>query len=728
MQNKIKIFKTFMILSFTCSIFQSLIFSTEFKNYENWLNGNIVDISQYEIEINDTKYSIDKIETVQNLASILKQSGDYEKAIEILEKFIDKNYSEITDFSIFRDLGTLKYYIGKTHSAEKFLNKAFEINPYDLETNFNLGKVLLDKNDFKNAIKYLENAININSEFAGSYFYLAKTYEKIFDELYYRKNTEDIRLEIAEVVKKNYLLAITKDSYFTEARFEFAKFYTKCKNYDSAFQQLTKIKNTSPNFNEANILTSEIIPFLSKEITDKLEKKTENASIIEEKSIPEFKIFSKIIPQINPYLLRIGINSDQKGFPCKTNNVCFYSNNDFKIEITLKINEIEKILTISGFKNTQYKILLENNFLSLYNSNNEILVKNANIIKIYNHKNYPENSFIIENIEIGKGFSWYNASNMQYRGDFEFSLYDQTINIINILDIEEYLYGVISSEIMYWWPNESLKAQAVLARTYALHRKKISNVHKNLGYDLCSSQHCQVYSGISSEIEIMNKAVDETKGKILKYNGNIVNGLYHSNSGGYTQPSGNVKDWNNLSYLKGSFEGYEENKIAPNSPYALENWIKTYPKSYSNDSSLKTSMATFRWIRVVKPEYIKQKIEFDEKIELGDIKDIIVLNRSKSGNINKLKIIGDKTEFILEKENQIRYYLGLNSMRSTMFWIEKKYNKETKNLIEEFIIYGGGWGHGVGMSQTGAAGMANKGFNYDEILKFYFPDTQVENL
>ncbi|MFC1546832.1 SpoIID/LytB domain-containing protein [bacterium] len=347
-------------------------------------------------------------------------------------------------------------------------------------------------------------------------------------------------------------------------------------------------------------------------------------------------------------------------------------------------------------------------------------LKNKTIILKPINKNIA--SFIIEEIEFAKGHPWAGKEDRQYRGEIELRISNKGITMINIVNAEEYLYSVLSSEMMAWWPYEALKAQAIIARSYLFHKKKYSQTHKNQGFDLCESQHCQVYKGISSETKQTNRAVNATRGEILTYKNRVINALYHSNCGGHTQGSVELKGWYDQPYLSPVFDGYS-NTVFPSTPFDLELWIKSKPIVYGNQPSLKYP-PSFRWFRVIPAKIMQEKLNRTKKI--GRIKKIIPIKKNSSGNLGYVKVIGTKGELHITKENQIRRLFGLGPLRSTLFWLETRFAK--KNHPVEFIIYGGGWGHGVGMCQTGSAGMALKGFSYKKILSHYYKGTKWKKL
>lgn len=316
------------------------------------------------------------------------------------------------------------------------------------------------------------------------------------------------------------------------------------------------------------------------------------------------------------------------------------------------------------------------------------------------------------------------------------------MTVINELDIEQYLYGVMPKEMPTSWSLEALKAQAVSARTYA-----VSNFSKweKYGFDLTDDTRDQVYGGYNVENLRTNRAVDETCGEILLYDGKPITALYHSDSGGITEDNNEVFG-TDIPYLKPVKEKYET--TSPN---------RFWKKRYSIDDINRRAQAVVN--------------------EIGTIHDISILERSKSGRASKILFSGDRGEKVLSGGN-VRNILGL---KSTLFDINKKtegkslqevvYVKtsytidEIKNLNgkyiiskngifentndnivlenllkirdfnsskqrlrtnrDEFVFIGRGWGHGVGMSQWGAKAMADNGHDYVDILQHYYQGVKI---
>lgn len=258
---------------------------------------------------------------------------------------------------------------------------------------------------------------------------------------------------------------------------------------------------------------------------------------------------------------------------------------------------------------------------------------------------------------------------------------------IKEIEIENYLYGVLSKEMGDRFPLEALKAQAVVSRTYALW-KKITN--KNNGYDVENSIYNQVFGYCYSEK--IKKAVDETKGEILATSdGSIIPVFFHANSGGMTTNPADV-------------------------------WSGNYPYDFSTIDPYSEESPYYKWKKIIPKKYLS-------KIFGAEIDKIEVIERDKTNRAKFLKFITKDGKIIILKGNDFRIKLNGNTrvyfenpyiIPSTMFYVIED--------GENFIFEGKGYGHGVGLSQDGAKKMAESGFNYVEILKFYFKDLELYKL
>ena len=295
-----------------------------------------------------------------------------------------------------------------------------------------------------------------------------------------------------------------------------------------------------------------------------------------------------------------------------------------------------------------------------------------------------------ENITIGK---YNNCSSDEVNiAPYSGNIYiKEPQNKYLILDIDEYLSGVVSGEMGEDSPYEAFKAQAVVSRTYLLFTSK-KNKQKGLPYDIENSIYNQVHKVCKSE-KIRN-AVDETKDEILTFNGEIVEIFFHACCGGKTTSPSSVWGGNYNGSINGIIDDYCEG-----TPYY--SWEKKYSSDYLSD--------IFKLYNI-------DKIEIVEKDASGRVKNLNLITKGGkvmqlSGHKFRLKILSALTKVSFDNPS---------NLPSTMFDVEKKDN--------DFIFRGNGYGHGVGLCQWGAKKMAESGKNYREILKFFFPDMEIISL
>lgn len=338
----------------------------------------------------------------------------------------------------------------------------------------------------------------------------------------------------------------------------------------------------------------------------------------------------------------------------------------------------------------------------------------------------------IQFININYGYESKIKHTINFEGNIYFSInFNGKISITNEVEIEILLKGIVPSEIYASAHLEALKAQTIAARTDIL--SKIGSRHFLDPYYICSNVHCQAYKGKMNEHERTNQAIKETQGEVLIDNEGIIDAFYSANSGGHTENNENV--W--LSRASISLRGRDdfidwENSgkfIVGINEKNIKDFIDNPPKTYSAVSSF-SKPSVFRW----KQNYTKKDIQkftdkYIEKYNLSKkckFKDLIHKGRGISGRIVALQIVcvNKSDNLTIYGELEIRKYLGF--LKSSMFYMNKKYNK--KKEIESIEFVGGGWGHGVGMCQTGAIGMAESEKDYTYILKHYYTGANLLKL
>jgi stage II sporulation protein D len=282
------------------------------------------------------------------------------------------------------------------------------------------------------------------------------------------------------------------------------------------------------------------------------------------------------------------------------------------------------------------------------------------------------------------GESFVYLDGKPYRGTVEVHGEASGLSLINELYLEDYLAGLINNEISSSWPRQSVRAQAVIARTYALVQKKKRATEP---FHLSGTDIDQVYKGSGSEDNAAFKAVRATTGEVLTYRGELALTLYHSNAGGRTEAAVNV--WgSDFRYLRSVVSPYDRRDRG------------------------------FEWTHEISSGDLTARL-VSAGIKIDKVRSLHIKRRSKSKRVVKLQVVGKGTSVELSGE-RLRAILGYGTIRSTLFKVRKK--------GKSFVFTGKGSGHGVGLSQWGAKGMAEAGRHYRGILSHYYPGTKLKKI
>ncbi|MDD3626069.1 MAG: SpoIID/LytB domain-containing protein [bacterium] len=305
-------------------------------------------------------------------------------------------------------------------------------------------------------------------------------------------------------------------------------------------------------------------------------------------------------------------------------------------------------------------------------------------IEVYvNGKTYREDGLIFKPEKGGQ----IHFNNKYYRGVI-MTIPSETPDkfyVINVIGLEEYLLGVLAEEIPHTWHIEALKAQAVAARTYAY--EKILNNSPKSKYDVLATDMSQVYGGMNSERESTTKAVNETKGLIMTYKDKPIAAFFHSTCGGATDDAATV--WGkNFPYLR----------------RVTCNYCKPSPH--------------YEWSYTIDIDKLEDILD-NKGYDIGYIKKIALVGKSDAGRIKDIQITGSKKTVNISSNN-FRIMVGAKNMKSTNFKATLKNRK--------LYLNGNGFGHGIGMCQWGAKGMAEHGYKYTEILHQYYKNIKITHL
>lgn len=319
-----------------------------------------------------------------------------------------------------------------------------------------------------------------------------------------------------------------------------------------------------------------------------------------------------------------------------------------------------------------------------------------------------EHTFVLKDVRIGIGFHWDRKEDQEFAGTLEIKPTPNPSQkggepwevAINTIDLEDYLCSVISSEMNANSPMELLKAHAVISRSWAIRAMQKPN-HE--GFDVCADDHCQRYEGLRRMNERAVEAVRATKGQVLMFNNEICDCRYYKCCGGRTEIWRTCWEDIDVPYIQSVQCDYCKSP----SPKVLRLVLNDYDQETKD----------FRDWRVSYTDEELDEIVNSKHPGIGHVIALEPLHRGASGRIDMLRIVGsDRTE-VIGKELNIRYALSKKCLYSSWF--------DVKHENGAWTLQGHGWGHGAGLCQIGAAVMASEGYKYEEILSYYYPNTQL---
>lgn len=370
--------------------------------------------------------------------------------------------------------------------------------------------------------------------------------------------------------------------------------------------------------------------------------------------------------------------------------------------------------------------------------------------------------FLFNDIKVGVKFHWENKEKERFRGSLLLKKSEGKILVINLINIEDYIRSVVSSELSDKSTLQVLAAHAVVSRSWLLSHiysktqknKKTYNEKESRTehitwakreehkfYDVCATDHCQRYHGITKlSTGMALRAVNETRGLVLTYKDKICDTRYSKCCGGISESFENVWEPEKIDYLTSVIDY----KFEPEN-YSLDfaneecskKWIENSPPAFckTKDKNILSNILVdydqktsdfYRWQVKYSQKTIANIIKENTKIDFGNIVDLVPGERGASSRLITLKIVGTKKTLIVGKELEIRRILSTTHLYSSAIVIEKQDIQD--GIPQKFIIKGAGWGHGVGLCQIGAAVMSAEGYKFDEILSHYFSKATLKKI
>jgi len=374
----------------------------------------------------------------------------------------------------------------------------------------------------------------------------------------------------------------------------------------------------------------------------------------------------------------------------------------------------------------------------------------------------PDASFSLSDVTIGVNFHWERKQTQTFLGTLRLVVEADKICAINELPVENYLESVISSEMSADASLEFLKAHAVISRSWLLaqmeKRKRMQEGGDNFFsfvkkddelirwydredhviFDVCADDHCQRYQGITHATSPkVTEAVRATRGRILMDGEQICDARFSKCCGGVTEEFETCWEDVHKPYLAAVRDGGDGTLPDLTDEAQAEHWMNSSPDAFCNTRDRKILSQVlndydqettdfYRWRVAYTNAEIQRLLKDNLKMDFGQIKALVPVERGKSGRISKLRIEGTERTFTIGKELEIRRALSETHLLSSAFVVEE--GPLEGGIPRHFILRGAGWGHGVGLCQIGAAVMGEKGYTYDEILLHYYRGAAIKRI
>lgn len=373
---------------------------------------------------------------------------------------------------------------------------------------------------------------------------------------------------------------------------------------------------------------------------------------------------------------------------------------------------------------------------------------------------FAEPTFILYGVTIGVDFHWERRQTQKFAGTLKFIVEDDHIVAVNVIGAEDYLLSVISSEMKASASLEFLKAHAVISRSWLMaqimsrsqqeHDAKPSvkedftdengvrhlvcwqDMTDHRLFDVCADDHCQRYQGLTMAVgENVRKAIDQTWGEVLMYNGKVCDARFSKCCGGMMERFSTCWNDTDFPYLEAvpdmpsaDAETIPDLMVEANAEKWIMGGINAEEDSFCNTSDHKVLSQVLNDYDMETADFFRWKQEYDRAelseifrsrsgMEIGTITGLKPLKRGPSGRIMLLEVTGTVGSAVIGKELTIRKFLSRSHLKSSAFIVKEDGDKIT--------FYGAGWGHGVGLCQIGAAVMSIRGYKYKDILSHYYP-------
>ena len=602
-----------------------------------------------------------------DLIQIYREEAKLKEAL-VFMKTLSETYPDINDYK------NMVFVLAVQGGDYSFAKKIEPMIGDDGQTIFYRGFLRYQMRQYNDAVPYFQRALQFKNNKPQAYHFLGMCY---------------LQQKFYNLAIENFVLALKEEPSFMLSLEPLGKSYLAVGNWRKALSTLRRAQSNLP---EKKSVSKAV-----KDITGKYEKELEQETLSRQNRKTVFNApVLTTFPKIPGRPVRIGLSE-------RMSTIYLKPGADYRISFNGEISQGKKgdIIHIhSSWEKSESPI-----------ANKSYMLKNKDTLSISYSSNNA--STVVFDLVDGQGYFFVRTADRAYRGNMEVLGFSRGMTLVNILPMESYLYSVVPSEIPSYWPMEALKAQAVAARTYTLVNM---GRFSHRGFDLYGSITSHAYTGIGGENPRTTQAVNDTAGLVLYTNANkkdLLATYYSANTGGFTDSETVVWNKEGPGDHVGRPDKLEKSRPLYLPPAELAAWIKSRPKTYSSWPNMHFAPA-FRSVVWISAEEMALRVGRSKKI--GNIRQFQVLERSISGRVTQVKAIGDSGAVVISGD-MIRNRLG--GLRSNLYSMQTITNAQGKPIY--FIIYTAGWGHGIGMDQSGAAGMAADGHTFRNILSHYYP-------
>ncbi len=353
-----------------------------------------------------------------------------------------------------------------------------------------------------------------------------------------------------------------------------------------------------------------------------------------------------------------------------------------------------------------------------------------------------DNGISVHPVITGRSFHWKKYIMVHLPEKVEITCHNDTLLVVNELDLESYLMCVATSEMGSACPTALIEAQTIVARSWML--ANVEQKHIHLGFDVCNDDCCQRYQGMNNLTNHSQEGAKNTRGKVLLYDGKMVDARYSKACGGVMERFENIWFGDPLPYMK-NLKDMPETGNVPDLTIEenAREWILGKPEAFCSNAyipskdlkkylgSVDEEGSYFRWTVTVSNQELTENINDKLNLRIQAVKDIYPIQRGGSGRMVLMGILvindkGEEEEIKIKSDYEARRVLHKKFLFSSAVVVDKM--KVKKGIPSEFVYHGAGWGHGAGMCQIGALGMSLAGYSTEEILEHYYPGTVLKKI